>query len=658
MRVRKRIKVAALAAFLMGVAALGVTSEKAFAGEAQIQVGSEDVSDGLLMYGGMLKPEENDVPSLGAYSDEAGAKAEIMRAWDNCEESCDLESYHLPVGDVVRVYTELLNEHPEYFYVSGSFRYRYKNGIIYSLVMQYEYNTSEIKTMKYKYQSAIKRALSDANTAWSDMEKVLYINDYLARNCEYDESLQKYDAYNMLVEKTAVCQGYALAVKALADELGLQCQLVTSVQLNHAWNIVRVNGSYYMWDCTWNDPTPDMMGQVFHNYLLKSTYYFKSYQGGHQASDYKLSGSWSESWANNTTYDSYFWDDIISGFDKIGGCWYAFDGTDSINSYICNGTDMQYQQDILNLSGAKWYEDQSSYYYYTGMVRTGCKDGMLYYSLPITVNTLNVNTGAVTKQYELSASELQMGYIYGVAVQADGSVKIEISNSPKTNGTIVTVEQPDCAVGHSYETIVTPAGIKQTGSAVTICSVCQQIAGNKSISAVKSLKLSTTKYTYNGKSRKPSVVITDSAGKKLVKGTDYTVKYASSCKNVGAYTAKVTFRNNYEGAKTLSYTIVPKGTTISKLLPKKKGFALKWKKQAKQTTGYEVQYSLKKNFPKKQSKTLSIGKNKIVSRNVTKLKANKKYYVRIRTYRTIKQKGKVTKLYSEWSKTKTIRTKK
>lgn len=84
-------------------------------------------------------------------------------------------------------------------------------------------------------------------------------------------------------------------------------------------------------------------------------------------------------------------------------------------------------------------------------------------------------------------------------------------------------------------------------------------------------------------------------------------------KNVGSYTVAIKLKGNYKGTVKNTFQIVPKGTQISKITPKKKGFALKWKKQAVQTTGYEIVYSTDKKFTEKTTKTAVIGKNKTVS---------------------------------------------
>lgn len=172
---------------------------------------------------------------------------------------------------------------------------------------------------------------------------------------------------------------------------------------------------------------------------------------------------------------------------------------------------------------------------------------------------------------------------------------------------------------------------------------------------VASVKLSTTTYTYNGKVKKPAVTAKDDKNNVIPKSA-YTVKYSSGCKSVGKYTATVTFRGDYSGSFVRSFRIIPKGTKIKSLKAGKKSFTVKWTAQKTQTTGYQVQYCLKKNF-KKGAKTTTVGKNKTVSKKITKRGKKKTYYVKIRTYKTVKVKGKNTKLYSGWSAVKKVKTK-
>lgn len=96
----------------------------------------------------------------------------------------------------------------------------------------------------------------------------------------------------------------------------------------------------------------------------------------------------------------------------------------------------------------------------------------------------------------------------------------------------------------------------------------------------------------------------------------------------------------------------PPATKITSLKARSKGLTVKWSKKSKKTSGYQVQYSTSSKFKKAKIVTIK-GKNK-KSKVIKKLKGGKKYYVRVRTYRSFN----ATKYYSKWSKAKSKKTKK
>lgn len=165
------------------------------------------------------------------------------------------------------------------------------------------------------------------------------------------------------------------------------------------------------------------------------------------------------------------------------------------------------------------------------------------------------------------------------------------------------------------------------------------------------VKLSATSYSYNGKVITPSVTIKDKTGKKLTKNVDYTVNYASGRKKVGTYKVTITFKGNYSGTVTKTFKINPKKASLKSLSKGKKQIKVKWSKVTSETTGYQIQYSTSSKF--KSAKTVTIKKNKTTSTTIKSLKSNKKYYVRVRTYKTVKS----TKYYSSWSNVKNVKTK-
>ncbi|MBE6741392.1 MAG: hypothetical protein E7570_03725 [Ruminococcaceae bacterium] len=155
---------------------------------------------------------------------------------------------------------------------------------------------------------------------------------------------------------------------------------------------------------------------------------------------------------------------------------------------------------------------------------------------------------------------------------------------------------------------------------------------------------------YTGKAIKPDVTV-KLAGTTLKKDTDYTVKYSNNTK-VGTAKVTLTGKGTYKGTITKTFKINPKPTELTKLTSGSKSFKAYWKKNATQTSGYQIQYSTYKDF--KNAKTVSITSYKTGARTIKKLKANKKYFVRIRAYKTINGK----KQYSSWSAKKTVTTKK
>lgn len=167
---------------------------------------------------------------------------------------------------------------------------------------------------------------------------------------------------------------------------------------------------------------------------------------------------------------------------------------------------------------------------------------------------------------------------------------------------------------------------------------------------VPSITVKTAKeaYVYNGKVITPAISVVDAGGKK-VDASNYTVSYAKGRKAVGTYKVIVNFKKNYSGTKTVKFKINPKPTKITSLKAVKKGFTVKWQKSNKTwTKSYQIRYSTSSKF--KKAKIVTVKGLKNISKTITKLKANKKYYVQVRTVKN--------NCYSTWSKAKSVKTKK
>ena len=154
---------------------------------------------------------------------------------------------------------------------------------------------------------------------------------------------------------------------------------------------------------------------------------------------------------------------------------------------------------------------------------------------------------------------------------------------------------------------------------------------------------------FTGKAIKQNVTV--KVGNTVLKnGTDYTVSYSNN-KKVGKATVKITGKGKYGGVITKTFKINPAKQEIQKLTAKSKAFFVDWAQKGS-ATGYEIQYATNSKFT--SAKKVTITNNKTDKTTVSKLSANKKYYVRVRSYTTVGG----TKYYGAWSAVKNVTTKK
>ncbi len=200
------------------------------------------------------------------------------------------------------------------------------------------------------------------------------------------------------------------------------------------------------------------------------------------------------------------------------------------------------------------------------------------------------------------------------------------------------------------EMTIIKAQPKKDGKIITKYALNGMLKSEVPISAPVSVKPAKAAYTYSGKALKPAVIVLD-GNKKVIPKANYDIVYSSNV-NVGKATVTVKFKgSNYSGALSANFNILPKGSKVKKLTKINKGFTVKWSRPNVKFTGYQLQYSLYKDF--KKAKTITVKNPKTVKRTVSKLKSKRVYYVRIRTYKKV---GKAT-YYSEWSTAQKIKTK-
>lgn len=146
--------------------------------------------------------------------------------------------------------------------------------------------------------------------------------------------------------------------------------------------------------------------------------------------------------------------------------------------------------------------------------------------------------------------------------------------------------------------------------------------------------------TWTGKALKPAVTVTLNGA--VLGKANYTVKYKNN-KNIGTATVTVTGKGSYTGSATATFKITPKKISGLKLKGEKKKITASWKK-TDGGAGYQIQYSLYKDF--KSAKTVTVSKSATLKKVLKSLKSGKTYYVRIRGYKKVGGKAYT----SAWSK--------
>ena len=220
------------------------------------------------------------------------------------------------------------------------------------------------------------------------------------------------------------------------------------------------------------------------------------------------------------------------------------------------------------------------------------------------------------------------------------SVTVKVNGKTLKKGT-------DYTVSYSNNTKVGTATVKITGKGNYTGSVSKTYSIKNNFKKATVSGISNKSYT--GKNITQSITVKYN-GKTLKKGTDYTVSYSSS-KSIGTATVKIAGKGSYTGTITKTFKINPAKQEIQKLTAKSKAFFVDWAQKGS-ATGYEIQYATNSNFT--SAKKVTITNKKTDKTTISKLSGKKKYYVRVRSYTTVKG----TKYYGAWSASKSVTTKK
>ena len=308
--------------------------------------------------------------------------------------------------------------------------------------------------------------------------------------------------------------------------------------------------------------------------------------------------------------------------------------TDGSHCSVCN-TVIKVQT-VINATGHKssgWIVDKAASIGVKGSKHkecTVCKKVLETAEIPA-LSRISISKASVT----LSTST----YAYDGKAKKPG-VTVKLNGKTLKNGT-------DYTASYSNNTKVGTAKVTIKGKGNYTGSVSKTYSIKNNFKKATVSSISTKAFT--GKNITQSITVKYN-GKTLKNGTDYTVSYSSN-KNIGTATVKVTGKGSYTGTITKTFKINPAKQEIQKLTAKSKAFFVDWAQKGS-ATGYEIQYATNSKFT--SAKKVTITNNKTDTKTISKLSGKKKYYVRVRSYTTVKG----TKYYGAWSASKSVTTKK
>lgn len=236
----------------------------------------------------------DDGPAIEVIADEETPLAQspginttniLAKGFESLESSVDLSPYHLTKDDVRKGYNALKRSYPCLFYANGlTIGAASSSGFVNEATLEYLWNGSELALAIESYEQAVNEIMAKVNAADDEASLARTFHDFLVNHCEYDPEIKagartttdSYErtAYGALVNRIAVCEGYAHAYKDLLSRVGIPSLVIESEEMNHSWNIICIAGSWFHVDVTNDDNDNGLISRAF---FLKSDNYMRAH---------------------------------------------------------------------------------------------------------------------------------------------------------------------------------------------------------------------------------------------------------------------------------------------------------------------------------------------------------------------------------------------
>lgn len=357
------------------------------------------------------------IPANAATYSKAKLVNYLTSQFESYSTEIDISSFRIPRAKYNEIYNLIETDIPTIFCTSKYTIYS-QNDMCKYIKATY-IDKSEYNALLKRFNKNTDYLLRDIKTNnLSDEDKILLVHDRLIAWCEYDYdnfnsvSIPKNSAraFGAIVNKSAVCAGYTRAFVYLMKKLGIDCEYINSSSLDHAWNIVTLNGKRYHIDTTWDDTR--CVGEVEHDNLLRSTKGIIS--TNHNASDFDSS-------PYDTAYDDYYWQRSDAEIHYYNNSFYYIDKATGNIIKRSNNTET-----VIATVDSKWIYAQTGGVYRNCYSKLCSDDDYLYFTTPDAVYSID-SSGNIRKVYSPNIPHDLS--IYGFSVN-DGRFNIYCYETP------------------------------------------------------------------------------------------------------------------------------------------------------------------------------------------------------------------------------------
>lgn len=285
-----------------------------------ISVSAEELTGEFDLYDPATYPtaQSENVNLFALNDNEKHAVEAVVQAICNWKTKVNLSSYKIDVSRISHVVWAAIHENPELCYVDSTYSYNYflyaGTSYVVNVNFSYMYTKDNVKFVLDAIEAEKKKVAAMVDDSMTDLEKLMFVHNYIVLNHQYDYDYNVYDIYGFFTKRKGVCSAYTKAMSYLLNAVGVEISFATSVEMNHTWNLVKIDGNWYHVDATWDDSNSEV-GYCSYKYFLKSDDFFENSRGHYDwETDYKATSAW---------YDNYYFEDYTAPFLYKNGEWYV-----------------------------------------------------------------------------------------------------------------------------------------------------------------------------------------------------------------------------------------------------------------------------------------------------------------------------------------------